>query len=142
MMKRFVQSLALMLVTVLLCGVLTSCSRFPDSTKAEEALVAAEYTVTFGDSGVISTYMSMGIDLDEKLMARYSVYDTSTRTTIVQYAAVYYFADAENAKKAMEHVVTDAAAEKSDEYTDWVEPTRSGSIIYYGTPAAIEAAKK
>jgi hypothetical protein len=34
-----------------------------------------------------------------------------------------------------------ADEEKNDEKTDWVGATQSGNIIYFGTKAAIKAAK-
>ena len=55
---------------------------------------------------------------------------------------MFYFADKDNAEKALDKVKEYASDDKkeSDEST-WVEPTRSGAMVYYGTKAAIKAAK-
>ena len=141
-MKRFVRILALALATVLLCGMLVSCVPLVDSVKVETALLDAGYTVSFADDVIIGSYMSEGIDLDEKLIATLSFYDTNTRQRTEEYVVVCYFPDIKTAKKAMERVTAEANAEKNDKYVDWIEPTCFGNVVYYGTKSAVEAAKK
>lgn len=141
-MKRSVRILALLLATVLLCGILVSCVPLIDSVKVESALLEAGYTVSFAGDDIIGAYMSEGIDLDEKIIATLSFYDTATKKRSEQYVAIYYFADIKTAKKAMERVTADASAEKTEKYVDWIEPTRFGNVVYYGTESAVEIAKK
>lgn len=142
-MKRTVHVISLLLAVLLLCGMLVSCAAKPllDSAKVTEALAAAEYTLSFGSEDLIGSYREAGIDLDQKLMAVHSTRKDGSKEKIVQYVAIYYFPDVDTAKAAMERVVTEAAAEKTTEHPDWNEPVRYLNIIYYGTAAAIDAAR-
>ena len=141
-MKQWIRTLFLTVVAVFFCCQLAACAPLADSVAVEGALTEAGYTVSFAGDDVISSYMSERIDLDEKLIGTLSMYDTATKQRTEQYIAIYYFADVENAKKAIERVTADASAERSEKYADWVEPTRKGKVIYYGTAAAVEAAKQ
>ena len=60
---------------------------------------------------------------------------------VTDIVVIYYFADKDNAEKALEKVKENAKEKKEETKEDWVEPTRSGSMVYFGTKAAIKAAK-
>jgi len=59
----------------------------------------------------------------------------------VEHVTIYYYDTKDVATAAMEKIQKLADEEKSDEKTDWVGATQSGNIIYFGTKAAIKAAK-
>ena len=139
-MKTFVRILTLTLAAVLLCGMLASCAPAKDAAKAEKALKEEDYTVISDDNVVPALYKLAGYDLDMVVTGTKSVKDDEGKDKI-EIVVIYYFADKDNAEKAMDDIKKDAEDAKEDENTDWVEPTQSGKIVYFGTKAAIKAAR-
>lgn len=138
-MKKFVRILALTLAAVLLCGMLASCAPAKDPEKAEKALKDEEYTVLTDDTVIPGLYKLAGYDLDKVVTGTKVVKDDEGKDKI-EHVTIYYFADKDNAEKAMDEIKKDSEDDKKED-TDWVEPTRSGKIVYYGTKAAIKAAR-
>ena len=125
-MKKFVRILALTLVAVMLCATLASCggpNKDPD--KALASLKEEGYTAVKVGDYVSGTKIEKGDDGKDKL----------------EHVTIYYFDSKEDATAAMEKIQKLADEEKDDKDTDWVGATQSGSIIYFGTKAAIKAAK-
>ena len=58
----------------------------------------------------------------------------------VEHVTIYYYASKDDATAAMEKIQK-LSNEKKGENSDWVGATQSGSMIYFGTKAAIKAAK-
>lgn len=139
-MKKFVRILTLTLAAVLLCGMLASCAPAKNPEKAEKALKEEGYTVFSDDKGVPAAYKAAGFDLDVVVSGTKLVEDDEGNKKI-EHVTIYYFIDKENAEKAMEMIKKDSSEDKEDGDTDWVEPTQSGKIVYYGTKAAIKAAR-
>ena len=125
-MKKFVRILALALVAVMLCATLASCggpNKDPD--KALAALKEEGYTAVKVGDYVSGTKLVKDDDGKDK----------------VEHVTIYYYDSKEDATAAMEKIQKLADEEKDDKDTDWVGATQSGSMIYFGTKAAIKAAK-
>lgn len=140
-MKKFVRILSLTLVAVMLCATLASCGA-PAKTAADaEAALKEEGYVVVNDSTVTPLiFKAAGYELSNVVTGSKSVEDKDGNKQL-EVVVIYYFADKDNAEKALEKVKENAKEKKDDEAKDWVEPTRSGSMVYFGTKAAIKAAK-
>ena len=137
-MKTFVRILTLALAAALLCGMLVSCAPANDPAKAEKALEEEDYTVVSDDTVIPALYKLAGYDLD-KVVTGTKIVEDKEGYGKIDVVVIYYFADKEDAEKAMDDIKKDAEDIKEDENTDWVEPTRSGKIVYFGTKAAVKA---
>ncbi|MBQ3064591.1 MAG: hypothetical protein IJC99_07340 [Clostridia bacterium] len=135
-MKKFVRILTLALALLMLLATLAACAPAKDPDKAVEALEKAEYLVNKDTRIQPALFKVAGYDLTAVV--------SGTKLSDKEAVAIYYFADAENAKKALEEVKKYADEAKDDEEVDeknWIAPTRSGKIIYFGTKGAIKAAR-
>ena len=141
-MKNFVRILALTLVAVMLCGALTACGApAKEAADAKAALEKAEYAVAEDKTILPIAFKALGYDLSSVVSAT-KTSKNEDGDTVVDHVTVFYFADKDNATKAMEKVKEEAKEDKKDsDDSNWVEPTQSGAMIYYGTKAAIKAAK-
>ena len=144
-MKKFVRILALCLAALMLTVSLVACTapaKNPD--KAVEALEKNGYSAKKFDSGLsLAAFKALGYDLTAIVSASNLTTDDADNP-IIEHVTIYYFADKENAKKAMAEVEKYANDDKEAEETEdsnWIAPKQSGSIIYYGTKAAVKAAK-
>ena len=123
-MKKFVRILALSLVAVMLCASLVACAPSKDPDKAVAALKEAGYTaVKVGD--YVSGTKIVEEDGEKK----------------VEHVTIYYSDTKDDATAAMEKIQKLSDEEKGDNDSDWVGATQSGNIIYFGTKAAIKAAR-
>lgn len=141
-MKKFVRIMALTLVAVMLCATLASCGApAKDPAKAVDALKEDGYATTKDDTVIPALLKLAGYDLKSVVTGTKTAEDKDGNKT-VEHVSVFYFADKDNAEKALDKVKEYASDDKkeSDEST-WVEPTRSGAMVYYGIKAAIKAAK-
>ena len=124
-MKKFVRILALTLVAVMLCASLASCGGpNKDPEKALASLKEEGYTAVKVGDYVSGTKI---VEEDGKQM--------------MEHVTIYYYETKDDATAAMEKIQKLADEEKDDDNTDWVGATQSGNIIYFGTKAAIKAAK-
>lgn len=141
-MKKLVRILALTLVAVMLCATLASCGApAKDPADAKAALEEAEYTVVKDDTVLPAVFKLAGYELTSVVSGTKTSKDDEGNT-VVDHVTVYYFADKENAEKALAKVKEYASEDKDDaDDSTWVEATQSGSMVYYGTKAAIKAAK-
>ena len=141
-MKHAVRIFTLTLIAVLLCGMLTACgapAKDPEDAKA--ALKENGYTILESNTALPIAFKLAGYDLSTVLTATKTATDEKGNT-VVEHVTVFYFADKDNATKAMEKVKEEAQSNKKDEdESRWVEPTQAGALIYYGTKNAIKAAK-
>ena len=141
-MKTTVRILTLALAMILLCGALTACGApAKDPEDAKTALKEAGYTILESDTALPIAFKLAGYDLTTVLTATKTATDDEGKT-VVEHVTVFYFVDKDNATKAMEKVTAEAENDKKDQdESRWVNPTQSGAMIYYGTKAAIKAAK-
>ena len=143
-MKKLVRILSLSLAALMLLLTLVACGApAKDPAKAEAALEEAGYTVSSDTRIIPAIFKVAGYNLTSVLSASKIVTDDEGNKK-VEYISVYYFTDKENAEKALakvEEYATDDKESEEAEDSDWVNPTRSGAMIYYGTKAAIKAAK-
>ncbi len=140
MMKNAIRILCLALVALMLVPALVACAPAKDPAKAEAALKEAGYTTTNDTKLAPAAYKLAELNLDAKVTGTKITKDDEGNT-VIEHVSIYYFADSENAKKAMEKVEKDADEEKKEEESNWVSATRSGKIVYYGTKQAIKDAK-
>ncbi len=131
-MKKTFRIMALVMATVVLCLALVSCGGpNSDPAKAKDALEDKDYSVQKYDAdgsllqqGVIAAMKIAGIsDIESVIVA---ANDDGEKVTII------YFTDKEAAKDELEDV---------EDYAGDAECKVSGSMIYYGTEAAIKAAR-
>lgn len=143
-MKKFVRILALCLATLMLTVSFVACGApAKDPDKAIKALEEEGYSAAKDANIVPGIFKIAGYSLDAVVSASKLVTDKDGNKSL-EHVTIYYFADKENAKKAMAEVEKYAQDDKEAEETadsNWIAPKQSGSIIYYGTKAAVKAAK-
>ena len=139
-MKAFIRALSLTLVALMLCTALVACAPAKDPADAEAALKKAEYTVLNDDTLAPALFKLSGYDL-KNVVTGTKISEDKDGNKVTDIVVVYYFADKDNAEKALEKVKENAKEKQEETKEDWVEPTRSGSMVYFGTKAAIKAAK-
>ena len=139
-MKKALRILSLAMVVIVMTLALVSCSLFgpnADPDKALEALKEEKGLVAAEDKVLIPLGLKvLGVDgIDTVISATGKIDDEYAHVTIV------YFDEAEDAKEAWETVEKYAGDNKDkDAGDDWV-CKQSGKMIYWGTKAAISAAK-
>jgi len=143
-MKKLVRILTLCLATLMLLTALVSCGApAKDPDKAVAALEEAEFSTTKDTKIQPAALALLGYKVDAVVSGSKST-TNDDGDIIIDYVIIYYFTDKENAKNAMAEIEKRANEDKEAEEStssQWVAPTRSGSIIYYGTKAAVKAAK-
>ena len=136
-MKKTIKLLALTLVLVMTVVMLASCGGpNADPDKAVDALEENDYLAgedkliiptalkALGVKGIKSVVTGLGEGEDDSIEA----------------ITIIYFDDKDAANDAWEKVEDYANKNKEDGAKDWVVK-KSGAMIYYGTPAAVKAAK-
>ena len=139
-MKKLVRVLSITLVAVMLCATLASCAPASDPAKAEAALKEAEYIVLNDSTITPAVFKLGGYDLTNVVTATKTTEDKDGKT-VVELVVIYYFADKDNAEKAFSKVEEDAKEKAEQTKETWVAPTLSGSMVYFGTKNAVQAAK-
>lgn len=129
-MKKSIKLIALALVAVMMCAVLVACAPAKDPADAKAALEENGYTALKIDGLGLLAYVWAGDDVDTVVTG---VNGDGENVTII------YYEDNEAANNAWEDIQEYAEGEK-DEETDWV-CKKSGNMIYFGTSAAVKAAK-
>ena len=140
-MKTFAKILCLTIAAVMLCVVFASCA---PAAKAEDALAALKdngYTAVKDDNIIPAGLKLLGANGVETVVSGSKVDSDNKFQTIT----IVYFGSSSDAKKAEESVKKYADdKEKEDkekaEESDWVFK-RSGKIVYFGTKAAVKAAR-
>ncbi len=131
-MKKFAKIAAVALVVVLSLAILVACAPNSDPEKAKASLEKNGYTVV----KVPSVTHAGG--LQNTVTGTKTEKDKDGNTT-VQHVSIFYYDTADNAKAAYETLKSDSEKEKGDN-TDWTF-AQSGKIVYFGTKAAINAAR-
>ncbi len=140
MKKSIVKVLALALVAVMMCLALASCGGpNADPDKAVEALEKNEYTAEkITDSGlgtiVIAALKVAGIEKVDCVVTGTAKIDDK-----IESVTIIYFEDNDAANNEWEDVQK-YMEDEEDDGSEWVIK-KSGKMIYFGTEAAIKAAK-
>lgn len=131
-MKKAFRVVAMSLVLVTLAVLFASCgapAKDPDDAIA--SLKENDYTAA-QDTLVIPTALKLlGVDVDSVV--------TGTNKDL-EHVTIVYFEDKDAANDAWDKVKEYAEKDKDDEDSDW-KIEKSGAMIYWGTSAAIKAAK-
>ena len=130
-MKKLFKITSLALVMLMLIASLVACggpAKEPADAKA--ALEANNYTVALSEGKALEAIASMmGIDdLDAKIVA-------TSKDDLDDYITIYYFEDADDAEAAWAKIQEEA------DNKDAEVVKKSGAMIYYGSEAAVKAAK-
>ncbi len=141
-MKHLVRILSLTLVLTLLSLTLLACGKpAKDPADAKAALEEAGYVVSKDDRILPATFTGFGYSLTS-VVSGSKISKDDAGNTVIDHVTVYYFKDKDAATKAMDKVKEYEATDKNDgDQSNWVAPTQSGAMIYYGTKAAVKAAK-
>ena len=135
-MKKIIS--AIILCAMLCCMTFTLASCGGPSSDPDKALAALQDAglVAAKDSTVLPTTLSLvGIKDVECVVSGTGKIDGEAETV-----TIFYFEDSKAANAAWEKAQEYAGDKKTDEETDWV-CKKSGAMIYYGTKAAVKAAK-
>lgn len=140
-MKTFAKVLCLSLVAVMLCATLASCA---PAAKADDALAALKengYTAVKSDLLGAAGLAALGIKGVDSVVSGTKTEKKDDKTTI-ETVTIIYFTDADSAKTAEEKLTTKSDEEKkeNDNESNWVFK-RSGKMVYFGTKAAVKAAR-
>ncbi len=141
-MKKFTKIFTLALVAVLALTVFVACGPNADPTKALAALKENGYTALSDDTLTPGLLSIAGIkDVDCVVTGTLVVEGEGEEDDKVEHVTIVYFEDADAAKAAWEDMQEHAAEEDEDSKdSDWTIKL-SGAMIYYGTSAAIKAAR-
>lgn len=139
-MKKFTKILALALVAIMSLVVFAACAPNADPVKAEAALKENGYTVING-SGLLFGALAGVKDVDCVVTGSLLVKGEGDEEDKFEHVTIVYFESEEAAEAAWEKMQDYAAEDDEDaEESDWTIKL-SGAMIYYGTSAAIKAAR-
>ena len=134
-MKKFARVMAVMMVAVIALAMLVSCAPNSDPDKALSALKENGYTAA-KDTLIVPVALAIagvkGIDV--------VISGTKTSDGNTEHVTIIYFNNSASANDAWDSVKKYAEDNKDDKDSNWVF-AKSGAMIYYGTNAAIKAAK-
>lgn len=132
-MKKSIRLLALAMLTVMLCLTLASCGGpNADPDKALENLKKNGLPPSVKVPNIVRDLGVYGVDC--VVTGTGKIDDEYAHITII------YFEDSASAKDAWEDVQKLADDKKDNDAKDWV-CKKSGKMIYFGTKAAVKAAK-
>lgn len=129
-MKKIMGIMALMLVVVMSVALFAACAPNKDPDKAEQSLKKDGYTTTN-----IDAVLGVG-GLQTTVTGTKTVEDKDGNKKI-ESVTIMYYGSAEQANAAYDKVKSD---NKKEDESNWIIGI-SGSMIYFGTSAAIKAAR-
>ena len=140
-MKTFAKILCLSLVAVMLCATLASCAPAAKAEDAVSALKENGYTAAKSDYLGALSLAALGLKGVDSVVIGTKTEKKDDKTTI-ETITIVYFTDADSAKTAEEKLTTKSDEEKkeNDGESNWVFK-RSGKMVYFGTKAAVKAAR-
>lgn len=134
-MKKTLKIVAIMLVAVMSLAVLVACAPNADPDKAVAALKEAGYTATkYGTLGSLFT------DSQGCYVEGFKYIKDEDGNKKVEYIKIRYYDTADEAKEAWETIKAESDKNENKNDSDW-EVGSSGKMIWYGTSAAIKAAR-
>lgn len=138
-MKNALKLIAVAMVTVMLCLTLASCGG-PNADPDDALAALKDNGISWAakDSTIIPGILKLaGVDgVDCVVSGTGEIEDEYAHVTII------YFEETDDANDAWEKIQEDSEEQKknADEDSEWV-CKKSGKMIYYGTKAAVNAAK-
>lgn len=136
-MKNVLRLFTLSIVLVMMLSCLASCFGGPnaDPDKAEEALKDNDYDVEVIDNEIALALLGLSDDVDniECVIMASSEEDRDDGIFI------FYFEEKEDADNAFESL--EEYAEEAMEDNDDIVIKKSGKMVYFGTKAAVKAAR-
>ena len=136
-MKKFAKIMAVALVVVLALAALVACAPNSNPDKAVESLKKNGYTA-IKDTALATVLKALGIKgLEAVVSGSKSVEDGDSKK--LETVTIVYFTDSAAAKDAWEKL-EDYANKQQGDSKDWTV-AQSGAMIYWGTSAAIKAAR-
>ena len=137
-MKKFAKIMAVALVAVMAVAILVACAPASDPDKALAALKKHEYTAA-QDKLVIPAALTLaGVKDIEAVITGTKAVKKGDESKL-ESVTIVYFASASAAKDAWSKVEEYAKKDNKDN-SDWTIK-QSGAMIYWGTSAAIKAAR-
>lgn len=131
-MKKTLKIVAIMLVAVMSLAVLVACAPNADPDKAVAALKEAGY-----DANKIP---STGLFGKECYVVGSKTFKDDDGNIKVEFVMIYYYKTNEDAQSDWESIKAEADKSDKKDDSDW-EVGSSGKMIWYGTSAAIKAAR-
>lgn len=132
-MKKSLKIVAVLLVAVMALGVLVACAPNADPDKAVAALKEAGYEA--------KNFPSTGLFGRECYVIGTKIFKDDEGNTKTEFITIYYYKTNEDAVEAWESIKAEAEkSDKKEDDSDW-QVGSSGKMIWYGTSAAIKAAR-
>ena len=138
-MKKLVKVLALVMVVAMSLALLVACAPNSDPDKAKDALKENGYTATISKDAITLGITEALLGCERGDMVAIVTGTTTDADKHLQTVTIYYFKDGAVANKVYDKVKSESD-EKSKDESNWTL-AKSGSMIYYGTSAAIKAAR-
>ena len=135
-MKKFAKITAVVLVAVLALAALVACGPASDPDKAVAALKKHEYAAA-KDTIIAGALKLVGVNTEAVVKGTKTVKDGDKSK--LETVTIVYFTDSAAAKNAWSKVEEYAKKDKDND-SDWTIK-QSGAMIYWGTSAAIKAAR-
>lgn len=136
-MKKFGKVIALGIAVIMCVALLVACAPNFDPDKAKKALEDNGYAATKVSPNVSVGGLEINLNKDVDCI----VSGTKIENDKAEHVTIYYYTSAKAASEAWEDMQKEADKEKGDEEdSDWV-CKKSGKMIYFGTKAAVKAAK-
>lgn len=139
-MKKIISITALALVAIMSLAVFAACGPAADPDKAVEALEKHEYTAVKDGTVIPNALKILGVKGIEAVVKGSKTVKEDDKNKI-ETVTIVYFDSADSAKSAFDKV-KDYAENNTEDDTDgdWTVK-QSGKLIYWGTKAAINAAR-
>lgn len=136
-MKKAIRLLAFAILTVMLCITLASCGG-PNADPDDALSALKDNGITWAAKDKVAIPLALkalGVDGVETVVSGTGKIDDE-----FAHITIIYFEEKDDANDAWEKVQEYADDKKDEDAEDWV-CKKSGKMIYYGTKAAIKAAK-
>ncbi len=138
-MKKFAKVFAVALVCVLAVAMFVACAPNSDPEKAKAALEKNDYKALHDDKVIPAALTLLGVKgVDSAVTGTKTVDDGDSKKT--ESVTIVYFSSADAANDAWDEMQKYADDQNKDKDSDWTVK-KSGKMVYFGTSAAIKAAR-
>lgn len=138
-MKKFTKVLAVALVCIMSVAVLAACAPNSDPDKAKSALENNGYTAVKDTKITPAALILLGISGVDCVVTGTKTVDNGDSKK-VESVTIVYFSSADAVNSAWDKIQKYANDENENNDSDW-SVNKSGKIVYFGTSAAIKAAR-
>ncbi len=138
-MKKTTKVLAVVLVCMMAVAVLVACAPNSDPDKAKAALENNGYTAAKDEKLAPVAFALLGIDGVECVVSGSKTVGEGDSQK-VETVTIIYFSSADNVNAAWDKIQEYANDENENNESDWTV-NKSGKMVYFGTSAAIKAAR-